>query len=259
MRLRTPVFVTVGTALLAAAAFPNPVLPALPLPGETLAAGPPPLPPGAAGAPAAGAPAARGASAQEGSVSAAALLAKVKDCAQLSNGMYRSDDDAPASVPVCDAKGAVFWKADLDIDCDGQETARCNPATDRWFQNQTAFTQSDGRALNAEKLPFIVVPAPSSVWDHTTAGIHGGTVAAVIHGNRVQYGVVGDIGPAGIIGEASYATARGLGITADPEGGGAASDVTYILFKDSEVSPIEDHGGAVRTGDRLARRFIAEN
>lgn len=42
----------------------------------------------------------------------------------------------------------------------------------------------------------------------------------------------------------------------DPGSGGAPSGVTYILFKDSRVSPIEDHGAAVRTGRALAEEFV---
>jgi hypothetical protein len=195
----------------------------------------------------------------EGSVPAAALLAATGGCTRISKGMYSADSGSPATIPVCGATGAVFWKADMDIDCDGQITARCNSRTDRFFQNRTAFPQSDGKPLNAERLPYVVVPGPGAVWNHASSGIRGGGVGAVIHGDSVQYAVVGDTGPAGIIGEASYATARALGIPPDPVRGGAASGVTYILFKDSRVSPVEDHTAAVRLGDELARRFLKEN
>ncbi|MEU1269809.1 glycoside hydrolase family 75 protein [Streptomyces sp. NPDC005799] len=190
---------------------------------------------------------------REGAVGAADLLAKVRGCAQISRGRYRSDEGAPAAVPVCATRDAVFWKADLDIDCDGRPGPRCNRRTDPLFSAATAFQQSDGRDLSAESLPYIVVPAVSRIWDH---GVRGGSVAAVVYRNRVQYAVVGDLGPRGIIGEASYATARGLGINPDPRGGGAASGVTYIVFKDSQVKPIEDHAAAVATGQRLARLFV---
>src|SRR4051794_17972857 len=56
-------------------------------------------------------------SAQEGSVSAADLLSKVASCSQISNGKYRTDDETSATIPVCGKNGAVFWKADMDIDC----------------------------------------------------------------------------------------------------------------------------------------------
>ncbi|MER5545524.1 glycoside hydrolase family 75 protein [Streptomyces sp. NPDC001118] len=199
------------------------------------------------------------ASAQEGSVSAADLLAKVTTCSQISNGKYKTDEETSATVPVCGKNGAVFWKADMDIDCDGQTTANCNSSRDPWYQNDTAFHQSDGKPLKAESLPYVVVPSASSIWNYAGAGIKGGGVVAVIYGNKVEYAVVGDTGPTKIIGEASYATAKALGIDPDPKTGGADSGVTYILFKNSKVSPIESHSAAVSLGDQLAKQFLAGN
>jgi hypothetical protein len=201
----------------------------------------------------------RPASAKEGSVSAADLLAKVTSCSQLSNGKYRTDEETSASIPVCGKNGAVFWKADLDIDCDGQRTSKCSENTDPWYQDDTAFHQSDGRPLKADSLPYVVVPSSSGIWNYSGAGIKGGGVVAVIYNNKVQYAVVGDTGPSKIIGEASYATAQALGIDPDPESGGTDSGVTYILFKNSQVSPIESHSAAVSLGDRLAQAFLRDN
>ncbi|TLS45065.1 hypothetical protein FE633_16575 [Streptomyces montanus] len=198
-------------------------------------------------------------SAQEGSVSAADLLAKVTSCSQISNGKYRTDDGTSASIPVCGKNGAVFWKADMDIDCDGQRTSKCNEDTDPWYQDDTAFHQSDGKPLRADSLPYVVVPSSSSIWNYSSAGIKGGGVVAVIYNNQVQYAVVGDTGPTKIIGEASYATGKALGINPDPENGGTDSGVTYILFKNSKVSPIESHGAAVTLGEELAKQFIRNN
>ncbi|MGV9790654.1 glycoside hydrolase family 75 protein [Streptomyces sp. NPDC003435] len=197
--------------------------------------------------------------AREGTVAAADLLAKLTSCERLSDGLYRTDTESAATVPVCGLKGAVFWKADLDVDCDGQRTATCNQDRDPWYQDDTAYHQSDGKPLRADTLPYVVVPGKSDLWDHTAAGIGGGGVVAVIHGDQVEYAVVGDTGPKEIIGEASYATAEALGIDPDPATGGAESGVTYILFKDSRVAPIESHSAAVALGDRLARQFLAEN
>ncbi|MGW0883966.1 glycoside hydrolase family 75 protein [Streptomyces sp. NPDC002671] len=199
------------------------------------------------------------ASAQEGSVSAADLLAKVTSCAQISNGKYRTDEETSATIPVCGKNGAVFWKADMDIDCDGQRTTNCNESRDPWFQNDTAFHQSDGKPLPAESLPYVVVPSASSIWNHAGAGIEGGGVVAVIYNNKVEYAVVGDTGPTNIIGEASYATAEALGIDPDPATGGVDSGVTYLLFKNSKASPIDSHSVAVTLGDQLARQFLANN
>lgn len=193
----------------------------------------------------------------EGTVGAAELLARVKTCDRISHGMYRTDQGTPANIPVCGTKEAVFWKADMDIDCDGRSTTVCNRRTDPSFQAQTAFQTSGGRPLDAGRLPYIVVPGPGPLWKYSASGIEPGGVAAVIHDGKVVYAVVGDTGPTGIIGEASYATARALGIDPDPKTGGTASGVTYILFRNSTVSPIEDHAAAVAEGESLAREFVA--
>nr|WP_239154909.1 glycoside hydrolase family 75 protein [Streptomyces sp. SID14446] len=198
-------------------------------------------------------------SAQEGSVSAASLLAKVTSCSQISSGKYRTDEETSATIPVCGKNGAVFWKADMDIDCDGQVTSRCSADTDPWFQDDTAFHQSNGQPLRADSLPYVVVPSTSSIWKYTSSGIKGGGVVAVIYNNKVEYAVVGDTGPTSIIGEASYATASALGIDPDPETGGTDSGVTYIVFKNAQVSPIESHTAAVTLGNSLAQQFLANN
>ncbi|WP_310720985.1 glycoside hydrolase family 75 protein [Streptomyces lydicus] len=238
MRRRTLALATAsGAALLAAAA-----LPATAQPGAPRAT-----------------PAVPGAGLQEGSVSAADLLAKLKGCSQLSNGKYRTDEETSATVPVCGKNGAVFWKADMDVDCDGQTTSKCNADTDPWYQDDTAFRQSNGKPLNAEKLPYVVVPSSSGIWNYASAGIKGGGVVAVIYNNQVEYAVVGDTGPDKIIGEASYAAAKNLGINPDPENGGADSGVTYVLFKNSKASPIESHADAVSRGDALAKKFLQDN
>ncbi len=193
---------------------------------------------------------------QSGSVGAADLLAEVGDCTPVSQGRYRSDQGAAATIPVCGTDEVVFWKADMDIDCDGQPGIRCNTAADPYFSASTAFAQSDGRPLNSETLPYVVVPAPSALWDYRAHGVRGGSVVAVVYGDRVRYAVVGDTGPVGVIGEASYAAAEELGIDPDPRSGGAPSGVTYIVFKNSRVIPLEDREAAVVAGEALARQFV---
>jgi len=188
---------------------------------------------------------------------ASQLLAKTSSCHQISNGKYKTDEDVSGrTVAICDANGAVFWKADMDIDCDGQRTTQCNENTDCCFQADTAFHQSDGRPLNAAQLPYVVVPSPSSTWDYRKFGIAGAGVVAVIFNDQLTYAVVGDTGPTDIIGEASYATAASLGINPDPSNGGTDSGVTYLFFKNSKVTPIESHANAVSTGEALARQFV---
>ncbi|MFJ7526746.1 glycoside hydrolase family 75 protein [Streptomyces griseus] len=161
-----------------------------------------------------------------------------------------------ATVPVCGTGDAVFWKADMDIDCDGRETKACNRKTDPYFLPETAFPSSRGEPLDSAVLPHVVVPGPSKVWDYRRSGLTGGSVVAVVYRDRVRYGVIGDTGPTGIIGEASYAMAKTLGIDPDPSTGGAESGVTYIAFKDSRVSPIESRARARSRGAERAREFV---
>ncbi|GAA1683420.1 ricin-type beta-trefoil lectin domain protein [Fodinicola feengrottensis] len=191
-----------------------------------------------------------------GGPSASQLLAKVTNCQQISNGTYATDEGAGGAIPVCQAGGAVFFKADMDIDCDGVRTAQCNENTDCCFFNDTAFHTSTDQPLNAAQLPYIVLPQPSGIWNYEQSGIEGGAVVAVIYNNQVEYAVFGDTGPEDIIGESSYATAQALGIDPDPKTGGVASGVTYIVFPGSSVNPIESHSTAVSLGQQLATSFV---
>ncbi|MFF5209677.1 CBM35 domain-containing protein [Streptosporangium sp. NPDC000396] len=195
-------------------------------------------------------------------VTADQLLAKVTACSQISNGKYKTDSDvSTATVAVCDKTGAVFWKADMDIDCDGVRTSQCNEDTDCCFLPETFCHTSGDAPLNAAQLPYVVVPSTSRIWNYTTKGIGCGTVVAVVYNGQVEYAVVGDTGPSGIIGEASYRAAADLGINPDPSNGGTDTGVTYIVFTGSgtKVAAIENHSQAVTLGRQLAQRFVSDN
>lgn len=187
------------------------------------------------------------------------LRAAVDGCdTQLSDGEYSEDEDGSAEIPVCQTGDAVHWKADLDVDCDGQRTDQCNEETDPWFQPETSYEQSDGQPLNSAELPFIVVPLASDLWDFSDAGIDGGTVVVVTYEDKVVYAVVGDQGPKPIIGEGSYALAEALGIDPDPATGGVEGKVVdYILFPGVTADPIEDHDAAAELGEQAASELIA--
>ena len=120
---------------------------------------------------------------------------------------------------------------------------------------------SKGDPLDAAKLPFVVVPQPSSRWDYRASDLALGTVVAVIYNGKLEYGIIGDTGPAAIIGEASYAMAKSLGIDPDPSTGGVASGVTYVAFtgKADAVEKKEDHAEAVSIGERRTAQFLDEN
>lgn len=197
----------------------------------------------------------------EATDTAAAILAKLGTCTKVSTAPYATDDDEAPTIDVCGLKNAVWWKADLDVDCDGKTTTECNAQTDPAYQDQTAATDSSDDPLDAASLPYVVVPQASSRWDYEKSGLALGTVVAVIYKGKIEYGIIGDTGPTDIIGEASYAMAKSLGIDPDPSTGGTDDGVVYVAFtgKSDAVKKNEDHAEAVTIGKARTAQFLAEN
>jgi hypothetical protein len=191
----------------------------------------------------------------------AQLLALVASCNDVVGGTYATDDGDPSNINVCGLQGAVFWKSDLDIDCDGKRTAVCNEQTDGAYQPQTSSRDSNGEFLDASQLPYVVIPLPSNRWSYENSGIDLGQVVAVIYDGKLAYGVFGDQGPSNIIGEASYAMADLLGIDHDPSNGGTAGPVYFIAFtgEGNRVSKMEDHAEATQIGEAAATKLIMDN
>lgn len=190
---------------------------------------------------------------------AAQLMARIASCASVVGGPYRAGNSSPATISVCGVPDAVFWKADLDVDCDGKVSAQCNLMTDPYFMDQTAGWDSNGDPLDAATLPFVVIPGRSSRFDYRAAGLTMGSVVVVIYQDRVVYGVLGDVGPTAIIGEASYRMAELLGIDPDPSTGGVETGVAYIAFTGPEarVEVMEDHDEATAAGIELATMLLS--
>jgi hypothetical protein len=188
--------------------------------------------------------------------SAATLLAKVKTCNVVSKGKYATDDGEASTVNICKQGSAFFWKADMDIDCDGIRTSHCNENTDPWYQDQTSFETSKGKSFQADSTHYFVIPLPSSRFSYSSNGIKPGSVAAIIYNNKVVYAVFADEGPSNIIGEASYATAKALGIDSNPETGGVDSGVTYIVFPGAVPSPVETNSAIDSKGISAANAFV---
>ncbi|MEP7126926.1 MAG: glycoside hydrolase family 75 protein [Byssovorax sp.] len=195
-----------------------------------------------------------------GPVKASDLLAVAQNCQQLSGTTkFRTDSGAAKTVSVCGLTGAVWWKSDLDVDCDGGQSSACKNDPD--YQSGTAASDSKGHALNASVLPYVVIPQSSNGFNYKTAGLKMGSVVAVIYGGKVAYGILGDVGPAGVIGEASYAMAQQLGLNPSPTSGGTDSGVTYVAFTGASavVSKNEDNAQAVTLGQAAAQKVIAAN
>lgn len=189
------------------------------------------------------------------------LLAITETCSQLpGSSKFKNDSSSSsATIPVCELNGAVWWEADMDIDCDGGTETNCTK--DPYYQSETAVVDSNGDPLDASNLPFIVLPLASNGFDYAAEGIYKGAAGAVIYNGILQYGVFGDLGPKGVIGEASYAMAAELGINPDPISGGTPSGVTYIVFtgSDAKVDPVESESQAEVVGSQQATDLLNEN
>ncbi len=189
------------------------------------------------------------------------ILSLTETCIPLEGiDKFKTDESTTtASNQMCQLKGAIWFKADMDIDCDGGSTIICK--NDRSYQSDTSCVTSSGEPLDAAKLPFIVLPQNSNGWRDLDYGIRCGNVAAVIYNGKVEFGIVGDRGPEGVVGEASYAMAERLGVNPDPNSGGTASGVTYIVFTGSNAiaRPTEDHDRAVEIGESLLTELITQN
>src|SRR3954451_16655531 len=194
--------------------------------------------------------------AQAAGPSAAQLLAKVSSCSVVSHGKYATDDGESSTVNICKQGSAFFWKADMDVDCDGVRTSKCNEDTDPWYQDETSFETPKGRPFQADSTHYFVIPLPSSRFNYQSSGIKPGSVAAIIYHNKVVYAVFADEGPNNIIGEASYATAKALGINPDPENGGTDSGVTYIVFPGKVPSTIESNSAIESKGMAAANACV---
>ncbi len=193
----------------------------------------------------------------------ARVLALTANCANRLGGDYKAKIEAswPANIPICGLKGAVFWNADMDIDCDGLETKTCNLVTDPAFQSQTSATDSMGKFLDASIVPYVVIPLPSTRWDSNKAGIELGQVVLVIYQGKMAFGVFADEGPPSIIGEASVAMAKLLGVDPDPKTGGVDKGVTYVVFTGASgvVTKNEDHAEANKIGAARVAELLKNN
>jgi len=188
------------------------------------------------------------------------LTALLTNCQQVAGTTkFAKDSGGSKTVPLCQLNGAIWWTADLDVDCDGGKGAECK--SDPYYQAETSGVDSLGNPLDASTLPFVVVPLPSNGFDYKAAGLKLGSVVGVIYQNKIMYGIIGDLGPTGVIGEASYAMAKKLGIPASPISGGVDSGVTYVAFTGTSaiVTKKEDAAQAAQIGASRASAIVQSN
>jgi len=213
-----------------------------------------------------------------GSPAIAKLLALTSNCTtanQIPNShTYKLDNGSTTSI--CSLKGgsgnaggAIYFTADMDIDCDGITTAHCPGSgadMDCCYQDQTSFSgpnsaknKEGDAALASENTPYVVIPQDVKFPGLDTN--NGGNIVAVIYNGQLEFGVFGDTGPKDIAGEASVRTAVGLGIPGSPANGGVGSGVTYIAFvgAGSQPADMENLSEIQSLGAKLTESLLQNN
>ncbi|HTA93693.1 MAG TPA: glycoside hydrolase family 75 protein [Polyangiaceae bacterium] len=191
---------------------------------------------------------------------AAQLLALIAPCMQISTGLLAPAPGRTADVQVCGLSNAVFWTSELAVDCDGKTTTICNRQQDPQYNASTVGKDSMGNSLDASLVPYVEVPAQSTIFDYHAAGISMGSVAVVIYKDRLAYGVIGHEQASDVIGAASYAMAELLGIDPNPVTGGLETeDVTYFAFTGTSnvVPALEDETAATQLAKAAAAELVA--
>ncbi len=123
------------------------------------------------------------------------------------------------------SNGALYFKAGAQIDVDGSGPGHGDP----YKQRTTSLTTRNGRALNADKVPYFVLP-PQVM---KAQGIRKGDVGIISYNGKRVPAVFGDVGPRAKIGEISRYAAQQLGIPDSPVSGGVNSGVSYEVFPGS--------------------------
>ncbi|MFL6262904.1 MAG: glycoside hydrolase family 75 protein [Thermoanaerobaculia bacterium] len=100
--------------------------------------------------------------------------------------------------------GQLYYDSALELDSDGSRFA----AQDRTGQSDTSLHQPDGSPVDADTVPFFVLPLGGF---RRQFGIELGDIAAVLHRDQVEFAVFADMGPPQGLGEGSIALHRSLG------------------------------------------------
>ena len=100
--------------------------------------------------------------------------------------------------------GQLMFESGLQLDTDGSGLGG-----DATQQNRTSYRYIDNSSVNANHVPFYVLPLPKS-WPHQF-NIKMGDIAAVIYRGKLAFAAFADYGPHDKLGEGSIELHRRLG------------------------------------------------
>jgi hypothetical protein len=154
-------------------------------------------------------------------------------------------------------EGTIVFRSKMSVDADGSP-ASMGPNHSPTDQPETWLTfdsGSDRHFVNAEDVPFVVVPLKSphgGISFQQATGAKKGDLAVIAKGGKCSFGLVGDAGPYFRLGEGSIRAHLDLGneqckvpgqhpcqqLTHGGSGSGIAAGVTYMIFPGTRPSPL---------------------
>jgi hypothetical protein len=173
--------------------------------------------------------------------------------------------------PEGSAMNAVYYECKFDIDNDGSGG---NAAHDRFHQSDTNLHDISGKALDANRIAFAVLPLDRSesrvkrpglpdfgrdlglgLGDLGMAFWRGGSAGDV----RSVFFIYGDLGPANKVGEGSVHMADALGINSNPVSGGIDPSTMKQLKKGIIHVAFPGSGKSFIAGGRPVRSTLVPN
>ena len=109
------------------------------------------------------------------------------------------------TLPRTQGAALLAFDSALELDTDGFSGSEGDPT----HQSQTSLRYADHHSLDANRVPFLVLPLPAS-WP-ARFGIALGDYAAVLFRGKLAFAVFGDQGPTNKLGEGSLQLLRELG------------------------------------------------
>jgi hypothetical protein len=151
----------------------------------------------------------------------------------------------PVSVSKVGGRtGAFQYTGGMNVDTDGGTSALSRSDPD--YQSQTSMQWAGGRSLDADKIPFIVLPP--SLAQGTGAKL--GDLVQVKMGNKSTYAIYGDVGPSSKLGEGSLMLAKFLDSRAGPNNS-VSGKVTYTVLPGSGAQFGIRQGGPAKTAAQI--------
>jgi hypothetical protein len=124
--------------------------------------------------------------------------------------------------------GAVYFRAKMNVDADG--SPRIKKIDPHAGNAKTTLRYPDGSYVNAETMPYIVLPRGK----YASLNLRPGDLAAVRYNGILGFPVFADVGPQRKLGEGSMALAQELNMPTSPLAGGVdAARVEYLVFPGS--------------------------